>query len=134
MKLGVKRENIWLVDLDGVVYEGRKGDDTAEGRLCPEDRARTLDEVIADADLFLGLSGPGVLTPDMVAKMAKRPIIFALANPTPEIMPDESAKSHPRRSSPPDAAIFPIKSTMSCVFPLSFAAPSTLARRKSTTR
>jgi malate dehydrogenase (oxaloacetate-decarboxylating)(NADP+) len=60
---------------------------------------RTLDEVIEGADMFLGLSGPGVLKPEMVAKMAGRPIVFALANPTPEIMPDEA------RTVAPDAII-----------------------------
>ncbi len=90
VKLGVPRENIWLTDLAGVVYEGRL-------ELMDEDKAvfaqktthRTLAEVIVGADVFLGLSAAGVLKKDMVAKMADRPIIFALANPTPEILPEE---------------------------------------------
>ena len=89
LKLGVKRENVWLCDLAGLVYHGRVDQmtdqkaDYAQGQT-----AATLAEVIDNADLFLGLSGPGVLTPAMVTTMAARPIVFALANPTPEIMPD----------------------------------------------
>jgi len=91
IKLGVQRKNIWLVDLDGVIYEGRTQGMTAQkAAFAQKTNARTLAEVIGGADLFLGLSGPGVLTRDMVATMAKDPIIFALANPTPEIMPDEA--------------------------------------------
>jgi malate dehydrogenase (oxaloacetate-decarboxylating)(NADP+) len=90
VKLGVPREHIWLTDLAGVVYEGR-------AELMDEDKAvfaqktslRTLSEVIAGADVFLGLSAAGVLKKDMVAKMAPQPTIFALANPTPEILPEE---------------------------------------------
>jgi malate dehydrogenase (oxaloacetate-decarboxylating)(NADP+) len=89
LKLGVRRENVWLVDLEGLVHEGREADMTPQkAAYAQPGGSRGLDDVIAGADLFLGLSGPGVLTADMVKKMAKRPIIFALANPTPEIMPD----------------------------------------------
>ncbi|WP_424990944.1 NADP-dependent malic enzyme [Fluviibacterium sp. S390] len=89
LKLGVKRENVWLCDIEGLVYEGREAEMTPQKAAFaqPTDQ-RTLDQAIEGADLFLGLSGPRVLTPEMVAKMAHRPIIFALANPTPEIMPD----------------------------------------------
>ncbi len=96
LKLGVKRENIWLCDLHGLVHEGRTEDMTPQkAAFAQPGGPRTLDEVIEGADLFLGLSGPGVLGPDMVKKMAKRPIIFALANPTPEIMPDEARRVAP---------------------------------------
>ncbi|MEO0700789.1 MAG: NADP-dependent malic enzyme [Pseudomonadota bacterium] len=89
LKLGVRRENVYLCDLAGLVHEGRTKDMTPQkAEYAQPGGPRTLDEVIEEADLFLGLSGPGVLTPAMVAKMAKRPIVFALANPTPEIMPD----------------------------------------------
>ncbi len=89
LKLGVKRENVWLCDLAGLVYQGRTDQMTDQKAAYAQGTTpATLAEVIAGADLFLGLSGPGVLTPDMVAKMAPRPIIFALANPTPEILPD----------------------------------------------
>ena len=90
LKLGIARENIYVTDLAGVVYEGR-------AELMDEDKiffaqktdARTLSEIIEGADIFLGLSAGGVLKKDMVAKMAAKPIIFALANPNPEINPDD---------------------------------------------
>ena len=89
LKLGVKRENVWLCDIAGLVYEGREDDMTPQKAAYAQgSKPATLDDVIEGADLFLGLSGPGVLTPEMVSKMADAPIIFALANPTPEIMPD----------------------------------------------
>jgi len=89
LKLGVKRENVWLCDIEGLVYEGREKDMTAQKAAYAQGTTpATLDQVIEGADLFLGLSGPGVLKPEMVAKMASKPIVFALANPTPEIMPD----------------------------------------------
>ena len=100
LKLGVKRENIWLCDIHGLVYEGRTEDmNPAKATFAQATDKRTLDDVIDEADLFLGLSGPGVLKPEHVSKMAKQPIIFALANPTPEILPDDA------RSVAPDAII-----------------------------
>lgn len=90
VKLGVKRSNIWLCDIDGLVYEGRKSQMSEQkAEFAQDSELRDLDQVIGGADLFLGLSAPGILTPSMVEKMAARPIVFALANPTPEIMPDE---------------------------------------------
>lgn len=89
VKLGVKRENIWLCDIHGLVYEGRAEDMNPEkAAFAQTSELRTLDEVIDGADMFLGLSGPNVLKPEMVAKMSAQPIVFALANPNPEIMPD----------------------------------------------
>jgi len=100
VKLGVRRENIWLCDIAGLVYEGRAEEMTPQkADFAQASDLRTLGDVIDGADLFLGLSGPGVLKPEMVAKMAKKPIIFALANPTPEIMPEEA------RAIAPDAII-----------------------------
>jgi malate dehydrogenase (oxaloacetate-decarboxylating)(NADP+) len=99
VKLGVRRENVWLCDLEGLVYHGRTAQMTPQKAFAQGSTPATLDDVIAGADLFLGLSGPGVLTPAMVAKMAPAPIVFALANPTPEILPDEV------RSVAPDAII-----------------------------
>ncbi|MEM8748779.1 MAG: NADP-dependent malic enzyme [Pseudomonadota bacterium] len=90
LKLGVRRENVWLCDIAGLVYEGRTEEMTEQkAAFAQKSDLRTLDEVIEGADLFLGLSGPGVLTKDMVKKMAAKPIVFALANPTPEIMPED---------------------------------------------
>jgi len=91
--LGIRVENIWVTDLEGVVYEGRtKLMDDIKARYAKKTDARTLGEVIQDADVFLGLSAGGVLKPDMVSKMAAKPLIFALANPTPEILPEEVKK------------------------------------------
>ncbi|HEX2117430.1 MAG TPA: NADP-dependent malic enzyme, partial [Alphaproteobacteria bacterium] len=88
--LGVKLDNIWVTDIVGVVYKGRKEQmDPRKERYARETNARTLADVIGGADIFLGLSAPRVLKPEMVAKMSERPIILALANPVPEIMPDE---------------------------------------------
>ncbi|SLN16693.1 NADP-dependent malic enzyme [Ruegeria meonggei] len=96
VKLGVKRENIWLCDIHGLVYQGRTEDmNPHKDQFAQKTDLRTLDDVIADADLFLGLSGPNVLKPEMVAKMARRPIIFALANPTPEILPQAAREVAP---------------------------------------
>ena len=92
LKLGFARENMFATDVAGVVYEGRTelmDHDTAQ--FAQKTSARTLAEVIEGADIFLGLSAGGVLKPDMVRKMAANPIIFALANPNPEISPEEVA-------------------------------------------
>nr|WP_315194819.1 NADP-dependent malic enzyme [uncultured Aquabacterium sp.] len=90
VKLGIPRENIWVTDLAGVVYEGRAElMDPDKDQFAQKTDQRKLSEVIEGADIFLGLSAGGVLKPEMVAKMAAKPIIFALANPTPEILPDE---------------------------------------------
>jgi malate dehydrogenase (oxaloacetate-decarboxylating)(NADP+) len=90
LDLGLTRENVWLTDLAGVVYQGRKElMDPEKVRFAQPTEARTLREVIGGADVFLGLSAGGVLTQDMVKRMAPRPLILALANPTPEILPEE---------------------------------------------
>jgi len=90
VSMGLKLENITLIDRIGVVYKGRKEEmDPEKSRYAIKTDARTLDDVIDGADLFLGLSAPGVLTKDMVKRMADKPIIMALANPEPEISPDE---------------------------------------------
>ncbi len=90
VKLGIPRENIWVTDLAGVVYEGRTElMDPDKAQFAQKTDQRKLADVIECADIFLGLSAGGVLKPDMVAKMAARPLILALANPTPEILPEE---------------------------------------------
>ena len=90
VKLGIPRENIWVTDLAGVVYEGRTElMDPDKIQFSQKTDARTLAEVIEGADIFLGLSAGGVLKPEMVAKMAAQPLILALANPTPEILPEQ---------------------------------------------
>jgi malate dehydrogenase (oxaloacetate-decarboxylating)(NADP+) len=88
--LGFPIENIWVTDLAGVVYKGRTElMDPDKERFAQETSLRTLGEVIPDADIFLGLSAAGVLKAEMVQKMAARPLVLALANPTPEILPEE---------------------------------------------
>ncbi len=94
--LGMPRRNIWVSDLAGVVYAGRTELMDEDKRHFAQDTpARTLAEIIGDADVFLGLSAGGVLKPEYVARMADRPIILALANPTPEIMPEEARAVRP---------------------------------------
>jgi malate dehydrogenase (oxaloacetate-decarboxylating)(NADP+) len=90
VNLGVKVENIWVTDIEGVVYVGReKLMDPIKDRYAKKTDARTLADIIEGADVFLGLSAGGVVKPAMVAKMARNPLILALANPTPEITPEE---------------------------------------------
>ncbi len=89
--LGVPVENIWVTDIEGVVYEGRTVlMDPDKARFAQKTDKRTLAEVIEGADVFLGLSAGGVLKPEMVASMAARPVILALANPNPEILPEDA--------------------------------------------
>jgi len=96
MKLGVRKKNIWLYDIKGVVYKGRQEEQNSHKKDFSQDtKLRDLNEIIADADLFLGLSAKGVLTTQMVEKMASSPIIFALANPDPEILPKEVLSVRP---------------------------------------
>jgi malate dehydrogenase (oxaloacetate-decarboxylating)(NADP+) len=88
--LGLPAENIWVSDIAGVVWEGRKElMDENKARYAKKTDARTLGDIIGDADIFLGLSAGGVLKQDMVKRMAPNPLIFALANPVPEILPAE---------------------------------------------
>jgi malate dehydrogenase (oxaloacetate-decarboxylating)(NADP+) len=94
--LGVRMENIVVTDIKGVVYKGRTEEmDDNKARYAVETAARTLNDVIAGADVFLGLSAGGVLKPEMVAQMADRPLIFALANPNPEILPEHARAVRP---------------------------------------
>ena len=89
--LGARRENIWVSDLEGVVFKGReKLMDQWKAVYAQQTSARKLGEVIDEADVFLGLSAGGVLKPEMLKRMAKDPLVLALANPSPEIMPEEA--------------------------------------------
>lgn len=91
MKLGVKRNNIWLCDLNSLVYQCHDIDmNPQKAAFVQASEMRSLDEVIEGADMFLGLSGPNVLRPDLVKQMSAQPIIFALANSTPEIIPADA--------------------------------------------
>ena len=90
VRLGVKREHIVMCDRGGVIYKGRPGDtDPYKARFQAETTARTVADALVGADVFVGLSVAGAVTGEMVAKMAERPIIFALANPVPEILPEQ---------------------------------------------
>jgi malate dehydrogenase (oxaloacetate-decarboxylating)(NADP+) len=90
IRLGVPRENILMCDRSGVVYRGRPGEmDPYKARFANETSARTIADALDGADVFVGLSAAGAVTGEMVRRMAERPIIFALANPVPEILPEE---------------------------------------------
>ena len=95
VRLGVIRENIVMCDHKGVIYKGREGLDEFKQRFAVDTKARTLADALQGADVFVGLSVAGIVTGDMLQGMAKKPVIFALANPTPEIMPDEAKKARP---------------------------------------
>lgn len=96
VSLGAQRKNIWVCDIDGVVHEGRNTTmDRWKAVYAQKTDARVLGDVIAGADIFLGVSAPGVLKPEMVKQMADKPLVMALANPTPEIMPDEARQARP---------------------------------------
>jgi malate dehydrogenase (oxaloacetate-decarboxylating)(NADP+) len=96
VKMGLPRAHITVTDIKGVVYKGRREEmDPDKERFAVDTRARTLDEVIAGADVFLGLSAGGVLKAPMVKKMAERPLILALANPEPEILPELAREARP---------------------------------------
>ncbi|MCW9042634.1 MAG: NADP-dependent malic enzyme [Pseudopelagicola sp.] len=121
LKLGVKRENVWLCDIHGLVYEGRTEDmNPQKAAFAQKTNLRSLDDVVDGADLFLGLSGPGVLKPDHVAKMSDRPIIFALANPTPEIMPEEARAVAPNAIIATGRSDFPNQVNNVLCFPFIF--------------
>ncbi|HSW03839.1 NADP-dependent malic enzyme [Aquabacterium sp.] len=96
VSLGLKRENIWVSDVHGVVYVGRSVDmDDNKARYAQETNARTLAELLPGADIFLGLSAGGVLKAEGLKQMARDPLIFAMANPVPEIMPEEALAVRP---------------------------------------
>ena len=96
VSLGARRENIFVSDIEGVVYKGReKLMDRWKAVYAQETRARSLEEIIDGADIFLGLSAAGVLKPELLKRMARDPLILALANPTPEIMPELAVAARP---------------------------------------
>src|SRR5436190_15064599 len=96
VSLGLNRGNIFVTDSKGVVYKGRvEAMDPDKERYAQDTKARTLDDIIGGADIFLGLSAGGVLTADMVKKMADKPIILAMANPEPEIRPEVAKQARP---------------------------------------
>jgi malate dehydrogenase (oxaloacetate-decarboxylating)(NADP+) len=96
VSMGAARSNIWVCDQTGLIYDGRNERmDRWKQQYAQKTKLRTLTDVIGGADIFLGLSGPRVLTGDMVKTMADKPLVLALANPTPEIMPEEARLARP---------------------------------------
>jgi len=96
VSMGAQRKNIWVCDIDGLVHEGRNTSmDRWKAVYAQKTDKRTLADVIGGADIFIGLSAPGVLKPEMCKAMGDKPLIMALANPTPEIMPEEARKVRP---------------------------------------
>ncbi len=96
VSMGLKREQVFVCDRVGVVYQGRTEEmDEFKASYAQDTDARALADIIDDADIFLGLSAPNVLKPELLARMADRPLIMALANPVPEIMPDEAKAIRP---------------------------------------
>ncbi|AND89441.1 MULTISPECIES: NADP-dependent malic enzyme [Bradyrhizobium] len=96
VSMGAQRKNIWVCDIDGLVHEGRNTSmDRWKAVYAQKTDKRTLADVIGGADIFIGLSAPGVLKPEMAKAMSDKPLIMALANPTPEIMPEEARKVRP---------------------------------------
>lgn len=88
VKLGAKRSNILMVDRSGVIHTGRKDLNSYKQEFAVETNKHTLMDALTGADVFIGVSGPGLMTPDMLQAMAEKPIVFALSNPVPEIMPE----------------------------------------------
>jgi malate dehydrogenase (oxaloacetate-decarboxylating)(NADP+) len=95
VSLGLRRENVLVADSKGVVYAGRPGLDESKARYARETAARTLADAMPGADIFMGLSTAGALTPEMLKTMAPQPIVLAMANPTPEIMPEVAKAVRP---------------------------------------
>ena len=121
VSLGVKPENIWVADRLGVVWQGRTEEmDPDKARYARDTSARRLEEIIDGADVFLGLSAPGVLKPAMVERMAPRPIILALANPTPEILPEEARAVRPDAIIATGRSDFPNQVNNALCFPYIF--------------
>jgi malate dehydrogenase (oxaloacetate-decarboxylating)(NADP+) len=121
LKLGVRRENVWLCDVAGLVYEGRTAETSPQkAEYAQVTDKRNLDDVIDGADLFLGLSAAGVLRAEHVARMADHPIVFALANPAPEILPDEVKAVRPDAIIATGRADFPNQVNNVLCFPFIF--------------
>jgi malate dehydrogenase (oxaloacetate-decarboxylating)(NADP+) len=135
VSLGAQRKNIWVCDIDGLVYEGRNTlMDKWKSVYAQKTDKRTLGDVIGGADIFLGVSAGGVLKPEMVKQMADQPLVMALANPNPEIMPDEARKARPDAMICTGRSDFPNQVNNVLCFPSSSAARSTWARPRSTKR
>ena len=133
-KLGVRPENITVFDKDGVLHPGRTDLAPEQMAFALSDAGEKLESAITGADMFLGLSGPGLLPAKLVAKMAKDPIIFALANPTPEIMPEEAREVAPGALIATGRSDYPNQVNNVLCFPFIFTVRWTVARPRSTTK
>ncbi len=118
--MGLRKEHVTLCDIDGVVYLGRDSMDPYKERYAVDSDARVLDDVIAGADVFLGLSAPRVLTPEQVRRMADRPLIMALANPEPEIRPELVREVRPDAIMATGRSDYPNQVNNVLVFPYMF--------------
>ncbi len=95
MKIGVRRENIWLIDRQGIVTKDRKNLEAQRGYFAQDTQLRTLADAMKDADVFMGLSEKGLVSAEMVKSMAPKAIVFAMANPDPEITPELALATRP---------------------------------------
>jgi malate dehydrogenase (oxaloacetate-decarboxylating)(NADP+) len=121
VSLGIPQENIWVSDIAGVVYEGRREEmDENKARYAQKTAARTLPEILPGADIFLGLSAAKVLKPEWLSAMADRPLIMALANPEPEIMPDLAKAARPDAIIATGRSDYPNQVNNVLVFPFIF--------------
>ncbi len=135
VSLGAKRENIWVSDLEGVVYKGReKLMDRWKAVFAQETEARALNDIIGGADIFLGLSAGGVLKPEMLKQMAPGPLILALANPNPEILPEDAFAARPDAMICTGRSDYPNQVNNVSASPTSSAARSMSGPRPSTRR
>ena len=133
--MGLKQENVTVCDGKGVIFLGRTENmDDYKGAYARETEARSLDDVIDDVDIFLGLSVPGVISGEQVARMATTPIIMALANPDPEITPDDVRAARDDAIMATGRSDYPNQSTTYCAFRSCFAARSTSVRPRSMPR
>ena len=135
LELGARRENVWMLDSNGLVYTGRVEDMFDEKAAFAQDTdLRTLNDVIDGADVFIGLSVGGLLTAEMVKRMAPRPVIFAMANPDPEITYEEAKGANPDAIVATGRSDYPTRSTTSWASRSCSAARSTAAPARSTRR
>jgi malate dehydrogenase (oxaloacetate-decarboxylating)(NADP+) len=131
VSLGIPQENIWVSDIAGVVYAGRTEEmDDNKARYMQETAARRLPDILPGADVFLGLSAAKVLKPEWLALMAERPLIMALANPEPEIMPDLAKAARPDAIIATGRSDFPNQVNNVLVFPFLFRGALDVAARR----
>src|ERR1700747_320809 len=124
VSLGAQRKNVWVCDIEGLVYEGReKLMDRWKSVYAQKSDKRVLADVIPGADIFFALPAPNVLKPEMVKQMAEHPLVMALANPNPEIMPDEARKARPDAMICTGRSDFPNQVNNALCFPVFFRGP-----------